>query len=372
MLNRMYPDMRVLEFGEVPPPFGGVTVHLRRLLDRLVDDGFDLTLVARRAPENLGAGIAYVRWPTLPRYLNHFEFLRGLGKPFGAGILHLHTNPVFSAPLVWLHIRRGGVALITVHDQMVGDRLSRSLPHERFCFQRLAHSTRVRWIAVSDPVRVFLRQHGVAAERVNVVPAYLPERLDEFSSGLPQELVHFLHEHPMSMVVYGYRREFLHGQDLYGFDFALEVLAEVLHSIPQAGLIILCPDAGRDADLWKQLFDQAESMGVRESVLFSLAPISKPLSLWQQCSVMLRPTMTDGDSVAVREMLAEGRPVIASDVVPRPMNTVVLPLGSPQTWANAVVARTQSAAPVPLERAPARDGYELVKESILLCMADIS
>ena len=112
--------MRVLEFGEVPPPFGGVTVHLRRLLNCLVDDGFDLTLVTRRAPENLDGGIVYVRWPTLPRYLNHFEFFRGLGEPFGTGILHLHTNPVFCAPLVWLHIRRGGVALITVHDQMVG------------------------------------------------------------------------------------------------------------------------------------------------------------------------------------------------------------------------------------------------------------
>jgi glycosyltransferase involved in cell wall biosynthesis len=372
MLKRMSQDIRILEFGEIPPPFGGVTVHIRRLLDRLVHDGFDLTLVARRSPESLGDRISYVRWPTLPRYLNHFEFFRGLGQPFGDGVLHLHTNPVFSAPLVWLHIQGGGVALITVHDQMIRERLSHALPHERLCFRLLIHSTRVRWIAVSDPVREFLLHTGVAADRINVAPAYLPEQLDESSSGLPPDLAHFLREHPLSMVVYGYRREFLAGRDLYGFDFAIEVLAELLHSIPQAGLVILCPDARRDAHLWRQLLEQAESMGLGENVLFFLQPILQPSSLWQQCRVMLRPTMTDGDSVAVREMLAQGRPVIASDVVPRPANAVVLPLGSPETWARAVVAHTQSTDPAQPEPAPTQDGYAAVKQAILACMADVS
>jgi len=329
--------MRILEFGEVPPPFGGVTVHLRRLLNRLVDDGFDLSLVARQLPQHLDRRIPYVRWPTLPRYVNHFEFLRGLNQPFGTGVLHLHTNPVFFAPLVWLHIVRGGLALITVHDESVGERLSRAPWHEQVCFRLLTRSNRVRWIAVSDPIRGFLRRRGIPADQISVIPAYLTDQGDESSSNLPDELAGFLLDHPESIVVYGYKREFLAGHDLYGFYFALDVLAKVVSSRPQVGLVMLCPDGDRDAEPWKQLTDMAKSMAISQNVLFFLRPISRPLVLWQQCTVMIRPTLTDGDSVAVREMLALGRAVIASNVAPRPAFVKVLPLGSSHEWADAVL-----------------------------------
>lgn len=364
--------MKILESGEIPPPFGGVTVHLRRLLDYLVDDGFDLTLVARRPPQSLDPKIAIVRWPTLPRYLNHMEFLRGLSKPFGTGVLHLHSNPVFFAPLGCLHIRREGSVLVTVHDQMIDDKLSHALPHERLCFRELTRSARVRWIAVSDPIREFLQERDVAVDRIRVIPAYLPERHDETASALPQRIEAFLHEHQMCMVVYGYRRDFLSGRDLYGFDFSIEVLVEVLRSIPNAGLIILCPDAQRDSDSWQQLAGEAATMGVSSNVLFFLEPVAAPLSLWRRCRVMLRPSLTDGDSIAVREMLSLGRPVIASDVVPRPAGAKVLPLESTKHWATAVLDYVRQPDSDQHESGLAGNNYFAVKDMIMASLADVS
>ncbi len=181
-----------------------------------------------------------------------------------------------------------------------------------------------------------------------------------------------MHEHQMCMVVYGYRRDFLSGRDLYGFDFSIEVLVEVLRSIPNAGLIILCPDAQRDSDSWQQLAGEAATMGVSSNVLFFLEPVAAPLSLWRRCRVMLRPSLTDGDSIAVREMLSLGRPVIASDVVPRPAGAKVLPLESTKHWATAVLDYVRQPDSDQHESGLAGNNYFAVKDMIMASLADVS
>jgi glycosyltransferase involved in cell wall biosynthesis len=53
--------------------------------------------------------------------------------------------------------------------------------------------------------------------------------------------------------------------------------------------------------------------------------------------IYLRPTRTDGDAVSVREALAAGVAVIASDVVTRPAGVATLPISSPQPWLREVL-----------------------------------
>jgi glycosyltransferase involved in cell wall biosynthesis len=45
--------------------------------------------------------------------------------------------------------------------------------------------------------------------------------------------------------------------------------------------------------------------------------------LVEAADVMIRPTLTDGDALSVREALHMGKPVIASDIVSRPDGVVV-------------------------------------------------
>lgn len=330
-------NLPVIEFGGVPPPFGGVTVHVSRLISHLKRDGFFVVHVARSGGGSSEAD-TYVRWPTLPRYLNHLEFIRGLGSPFGHGVLHVHDNPVFLAPLVAIHLLRRGRAVFTVHDQMLPERLSRGLAHERFAFRLVTRSRYVRWIAVSQRVRDILQRRGVEDERIRVVPAYLPANESNELEDVPADLARFLRAHYPTMVVYGYRRVFLDGRDTYGFDFAVRVLSELVREEPNAGLLILCPDASLADESWRGLVRDVQSRGLAGNIRFLLKPVVNISALWRRCTIMLRPTITDGDSVAVREMLALGLPVIASNAAPRPDQAAVLSLESPKDWADAVSA----------------------------------
>lgn len=45
--------------------------------------------------------------------------------------------------------------------------------------------------------------------------------------------------------------------------------------------------------------------------------------LIEQADIVLRPTNTDGDALTVREALYLGKPIIASDIVNRPLGTIL-------------------------------------------------
>ena len=66
-----------------------------------------------------------------------------------------------------------------------------------------------------------------------------------------------------------------------------------------------------------------EELNLNENILFYLQPVNNPCNLWKRNNVVLRPTLTVGDSLVVRETLIEGTTAIASDVVQRP-NEVIL------------------------------------------------
>jgi glycosyltransferase involved in cell wall biosynthesis len=50
-------------------------------------------------------------------------------------------------------------------------------------------------------------------------------------------------------------------------------------------------------------------------------PHDQALALFERASVFVRPTFADGDAISVREALALGTPVVASDAAERPKGT---------------------------------------------------
>jgi glycogen(starch) synthase len=57
-------------------------------------------------------------------------------------------------------------------------------------------------------------------------------------------------------------------------------------------------------------------------------PHEECLHVISRSAALIRPTYTDGDSISVREALALGVPVIASNAVARPAGTVLFETGN--------------------------------------------
>lgn len=112
------------------------------------------------------------------------------------------------------------------------------------------------------------------------------------------------------------------GQAHYHASMAVEAVALVRETWPAAELHILA--YGHDGDQLRVLRESVASLPWVD-VDFDLPPaeVSRALA---QSEVFLRPTAWDGDSVIVREALALGTRVVASDTCPRPEGVELAPL----------------------------------------------
>lgn len=108
------------------------------------------------------------------------------------------------------------------------------------------------------------------------------------------------------VLVYAHSRAFIDGREVYGFEFVVRCIL-ALRNIG-ARVVFLDPSSAYSEYLAKAAFG-LEFVHVQEPVQFR--------ALCRLVDLYLRPTSTDGDSVAIREALQEGLAVLASDVVPR-------------------------------------------------------
>jgi glycogen(starch) synthase len=112
-------------------------------------------------------------------------------------------------------------------------------------------------------------------------------------------------------------------RDTYGVDFVLDSISEMRMAGSEINLTaVLYGPAESDEALFRDL---ARYPWVRVLTQQSPSAFSRELSI---STAVLRPTITDGDSLLIREALSHGVRVLASDVVPRPCGVELFPLRS--------------------------------------------
>lgn len=108
------------------------------------------------------------------------------------------------------------------------------------------------------------------------------------------------------LLVYAHSDSVKNGSETYGFRF----ISRCLSRLNEMGLGVVFLDVNRS-------YDPKE---INPNKLNNVIYINRPVDFKAICCIVdlyVRPTSTDGDSVAVIEALDVGLPVVASDVVPR-------------------------------------------------------
>ncbi len=126
----------------------------------------------------------------------------------------------------------------------------------------------------------------------------------------------FMKEHTPLMlmsVAHLMRRE---NKDMYGFDTALQLLADISDDYPDAGLIIGLPQVN-DPHYFKWLQKLMKEYSIAEQI-YILHGNREIWPLFERVDLFIRPTLTDGDSISVREALYFKVPVVATDASVRP------------------------------------------------------
>ena len=313
----------ITHLSPLPPPVGGVSIFVDRLNRRLRSSDIDSRVaVPRTWNGSQSEGIA--RRPGFPGVLWHLDAFLYLLKPFSTDIVHCHEGYRENAPVLLALRAHAKRIVLTIHSSGHCGDLDSLHPWQRYCARQIVADPRISWIAVNEQIRQRLSALGVAGSLV-VIPAYMPP--DARSIDLPPHLVSFVRTHAPLLLVYGFRFSRIDGKDLYGFDASIRMLHRLIPNYPQIGLIALCPDPASDSgkERLTELRRLSYELGIDDSIYWILHPFNALQTLLPSCALYIRPTISDGDSLLVREALAKSVRVVASDVVPRPQGVQTYP-----------------------------------------------
>ncbi|MGC3996224.1 MAG: glycosyltransferase [Anaeromyxobacter sp.] len=297
--------MRVALVGNWPPPQGGVAVHVAALARSLRARGADVRVLDLGEGGHAGPALVPARGA---RRLS----LALAGVAAERRLVHLHTSganlPSWCVALAAGRARRPGAprGVLTLHSGSLPAWLAGS-PARRL-LARAACAGFGTVVAVSEAIAAALREAGVPAARLRVLEAFSPALLEPPA---PPPGLAALRAAAAPLVA----AAVLPGP-VYGPDLLLPAFARLRARHPQAVLAVM-GQGSQDPP-----FRGAPGVAGLGELAHAAA-----LAVLAAADVFVRATRVDGDALTVREALALGCRVVASDVGHRPAGCLLFPPG---------------------------------------------
>lgn len=297
---------RVLLIGPAPINVGGISMHLRRLMETMepfctfdfIDEG------RKRSDEYF-----YLR------SLNLFKYLK---KVLAADVVHINSGAfilrLMNTIVCRLLLRK--YTVVTIHrDPTIESHVGLTKFVLSCCNEVIAVNKNGYNLLKSDTKCNY-----------HLLPAFLPPVLSR-EPELDDELRNWVDgvrsvPEAKLMVSNASALVFLHGEDVYGIDMCLEAMKKLMESGNRNYFLLFVIVQCDFPDTLNKYKKFIADNNLQSNVMLLEKPCSF-VRLMSESDIVLRTTNTDGDSITVREALALGVPIIASDVVERPEGTVL-------------------------------------------------
>jgi glycosyltransferase involved in cell wall biosynthesis len=306
--------MKLLLVGPYPPPHGGVSVHIAETKRRANSLGIPCRVLNTDRNAEWSPNYIRVRRPG--------GFVLSLVRHSLRGwTIHVHTNGHNLKS--WLVALAGGLAgrvgaggALTLHSGKMPDYVGAK--RARRWLARLTCRTFKEITCVSSRLRESVESLGVPSPRIKVSPAFggVTELSNQWVLS-PNFEKWFARHNPVFSATASNRPE-------YGIELLIEAISRLLKAHKDAGCLLI--GVGEEAKSIRSLIEQRNLS--RSVLMLGDVPHEECLHVISRSVALVRPTFADGDSISVREALALGVPVIASDAAERPEGTVLFETGN--------------------------------------------
>lgn len=297
---------KILQIGPISY-VGGVSVHMHRLVS-LLDEDFDFNYIDESPKQLSNKNILNIR-----SVKDHFKIIIAINK---SDLIHIHSGHwVLRIYFLILAITFRKKIIVTLHSlRLKGFKLSIT--------NYLLRGT-CRVIAVSEEIKHKLST--IILNKIVVLEAFLPPNIEN-EPELPPEILNIINEYRNKsclIAANAFRIRELENGELYGLDQCIEV-AENAKFDNYALHIVFVIGTIKDEDKpYLEFFQQKiENKNIESHITIYPSSLSF-IRLINEVDIVLRPTLTDGDALTIREALYMNKYVVASKVVKRPEFTTL-------------------------------------------------
>lgn len=331
-LHHTYSDnithKRIVIIGPTPPPLGGVSVHIKRVTGKLLQQN---NAVYQINPEKL----------------YRFNFLRIVPFKYCAQLWYL-----IKVCAIVLYYRPDIVMYHafcmrnSIPELMLLSKLKKIVPYttmliEHDCRHIYQRSTKwKRWFShyltrINQLICIGNITHQSYVDNnitmpcvVTIESAFLPPMITEekiICATYPQELFTFLSTHTPIIIINAFQLTLWQSRDLYGIDQTIEMIKNLKEIYPNIGLVVVLGSLG-DEQYYQVLMKRIQTYVLHDAI-FIMHGQKELWPLLKYATIFVRPTLSDGCSVSIAEALYLGTRTVASDVCKRPTGTVLYKAG---------------------------------------------
>lgn len=310
--------MKVIIIGPYPPPYGGISVHVKRMKKYLESKNIDVILYNESKEFN------DIKQNILPvngykRFIFKIPFLK-------ADVLNFHSIDKRIRILLGFYKIFNKKIILSIHGESAHDQIKKS----SLISKKLLKLSLKKIDCITCPnnkIKNDLVEFGIERDKIQVIPEYIkPIKNEADENNIPEYVWNFIDNAEFLICANGWIR-FYNGEDLYGIDMLIELSNELRKKNINTKLLIALlgteSQNTKEKLYYEDLKKKILKFNLENNILLFESKNKEFYPILSKTQLFIRPTNTDGNSVSLMEALDLKIPCISSDACPRP-NGVVL------------------------------------------------
>jgi len=311
--------LKILLIGTLPPPYGGITVHIERLYNIYLKSEINCTVlninnkISSITKKN--KNVITLKGVQIKILLKMINIL----YRFNGDIIHFHVSAMnkFSyIGIILIKISSHIPKIITLHSGSFIDNYKKSNNIKKFFVRKILYNCSHIIVVNTEQFDFLTKKIGIGKNKISLIPAFLPPLYPDnvIEKSIENKFLELKKNVDKIAIVAGFI------MPLYGFHYVLDVFKKLKKQGIKLGLVFIFYTK-ENKNYKKFLFNYIQKLP--DILIFKNLSPANFSQILKLTDIFIRPSTYDGDSVALREAIYFKKQIIASDCTKRPKGTVI-------------------------------------------------
>ena len=316
-MNKARKKKKIAIIGPYPKPYGGIGIHIQRVIDifKKRNIPFDFFNEMEHS-DYIGKCYPFFAYSKIEFFQNIVPSLLKLSFCNYKVIHHHSPNTGIRLILSFLGIFKKNIYL-HIHGPSLHLAIKKTNIYSKLLFRFIRFSN-----IIVDNEDIYRLVKKINPRSLYLIDAFIPpvysyDIYKKFKQMYP--ISKSKHNIIISMV--GWFTE-LYVDDAYGFDLIAEAI-NILKNKGYSILVIASINGIHSKKTYKNFLHILKKYQIKENFRLIFEELDEIWPIYIISDIFIRPTNSDGSALSIKEALWVGAPVIASDCLKRPKNTVL-------------------------------------------------